>query len=165
MKKAEGSKGPGINGLTVSRNKTTRCKCPRPGPMTCHGPWSCASHGAKAILPLVPSHSCPSSAASQLKMRSNGWTLRGNSGPPCSQGTPALALIWASLGLDLTDTLGNPTGCARCLLTAHSGSTGHLSCSKAHPAREDASTSPQMHPPHLSAHQGSWCHQWHAAKL
>ncbi|ELR53503.1 hypothetical protein M91_09156 [Bos mutus] len=70
--------------------------------------WSCASNGSKAILPRAPSYSCPSSAASQLKMCSNGWTPKGNSGPPCSRGTPAPALIWANLGLDLLIPLVTP---------------------------------------------------------
>lgn len=127
--------------------------------MTCHGPWSCASHGAKAILPQVPSHSCPSSAASQLKICSNGWTPRGNNGPPCSQGTSALALIWASLGLDLIDTLGNPTGHA---LDAHLQNI--LAVLATHPAQRPVLLG-KIHPPHLSTPRGPWCHQWHVAKL
>ena len=44
------------------------------------------------LCPWAPSCSCPSSAASQLKMCSAWWTPMGSSGSPCGQGTPAPAL-------------------------------------------------------------------------
>lgn len=132
--------------------------------------------------PWTPSCSCPSSAASQLKMFNAWWTPMGSSALPCSQGTPAPApssgpirvipCRWVLRGqvaepCETPACEGRVTAalpprihprclswswsrwrprrpCPCCSSMAHSGSTGHPSCSRAYPAGEGhTSTWPQ----------------------
>ena len=131
-------------------------------------PWSWGfPWGSKPSCPWAPSYSCPSPAASQLKMCSKWWTPWGSSGSHCSQGTPALALIQANLGHFLQvpelDLMPLATPQALPLMLVYGTFWQHWPCI----LLKGVSCWGRMHIHLASGLPGDCarCHQWHVAKL